>query len=184
VRLIKMIFCCGARDREHMIERLQLEDAQYHNVRDPCARPLQDVAEDSALLPNRRAGDTASMRKMSPQLAQEAHFKSMKKPSFTTVNRSGSQSACAPGAEEEVCLICLEEFTDANPKVFYECSHGVNPYHLLNATVPSLADILSAWYRCFPSSGEVDQMPETRRIHGMLLKWCIHICRVSPGLHA
>ena len=111
-------------DLEHMMERLQhTQHSGYHHVRDPCSRPLQDVAEDSALLPNRR--DTA-MRKVSPQVAQEAQFKTMKKPSFTTIQRSGAHSSSVPASvDDEVCLICLEDFTDSNPKVFYECGHGV-----------------------------------------------------------
>ena len=111
-------------DREHMMERLQhTQHSGYHHVRDPCSRPLQDVAEDSALLPNRR--DTA-MRKVSPQVAQEAQFKTKKKPSFTTIQRPGAHSSSVPASvDDEVCLICLEDFTDSNPKVFYECGHGV-----------------------------------------------------------
>lgn len=100
------------------MERLQHDNSAYHHVRDPCSRPLQDVAEESALLPNRH------MRKMSPQVAQEAHFKTMKKPSFTTHPRSGAHSSVPASVDDEVCLICLEDFTESNPKVFYECGHG------------------------------------------------------------
>lgn len=108
------------------MERLQHTQHSGYHVRDPCSRPLQDVAEDSALLPSRR--DTA-MRKVSPQVAQEAQFKTMKKPSFTTINRSGTHSSSVPASvDDEVCLICLEDFSDSNPKVFYECGHGALSY--------------------------------------------------------
>lgn len=127
-RCILNLICCGngregeQHDRDHMMERLQHDNSGYHHVRDPCSRPLQDVAEQSALLPNRR------VTKISPQVAQEAQFKTMKKPSFTTLHRSGTHGSVAASVDDEVCLICLEDFSESNPKVFYECSHGVFPY--------------------------------------------------------
>jgi hypothetical protein len=111
------------------MERLQHDNSSYHHVRDPFSRPLQDVAEESSLLPNRQ------MRKISPQDAQEAQFKTMKKPSFTTLPRSGTHASVPASVEDEVCLICLEEFTDSNPKSFFQCGHGVLPSPFFNFDV-------------------------------------------------
>lgn len=119
--------CCGA-----FIDASDAVAGPDDPAQDPCSRPLQEVAEDSALLSNSRQESAGSLRKscctssttrMSPQ---EHLFSVMKKPSFSAGTQNG------PSLDEETCMICLEEFSDSNPKMFYECGHGV-PLKVLSA---------------------------------------------------
>lgn len=111
--------CCGG-----FIDARNEVEGRDDPVQDPCSRPLQEVAEDSALLSNCRQESAGSLRKPScasstPQMSpQELLFSVMKKPSFSTGAQHG------PSLDEETCMICLEEFSESNPKMFYECGHG------------------------------------------------------------
>lgn len=113
------LFCCGA----FMDERDEAEGPD-DAVQDPCSRPLQEVAEHSALLSNRRQESAGSLRKpccapSTTQMSPQEHlFSMMKKPSFSTGNQHG------PSMDEETCMICLEDFNESNPKMYYECGHG------------------------------------------------------------
>jgi Ring finger domain len=84
------------------------------------SRPLQDVGEHAVLLDDDEGAGPGPSHKMTPQ---EKQFAAMRKPSFTTK----PMHCQAPWAEDEVCLICLEEFTDTNPKNHLTCGHG---FHL------------------------------------------------------
>lgn len=127
------LICCGA-----FIDARDEVEGRDDPVQDPCSRPLQEVAEDSALLSNCRQESAGSLRKpcctsSTTQMSPQEHlFSVMKKPSFS----AGAQHG--PSLDEETCMICLEEFCESNPKMFYECGHGVLP------TCVSMPRILSA----------------------------------------
>lgn len=114
-------FCCGwdgssSTRREQFYESGAEAPVRSRPVR---SRPLQDVAEGSSLLEARSSEDCRRLTaRMSPQ---ERQFKAMKKPSFTTKPFKGKS------IDDESCLICLEEFTDDNPRILLACSHG---FHL------------------------------------------------------
>lgn len=113
------LLCCGA----FMDERDEA-DGPDDPIQDPCSRPLQEVAENSALLSHRRQESAGSLRKpccapSTTQMSPQEHlFSIMKKPSFSTGIQNG------PSVDEETCMICLEDFNESNPKMYYECGHG------------------------------------------------------------
>jgi hypothetical protein len=112
------LFCCGL-GTEHERDHIPLDGTSYSQSHDVCSRPLQDVSDDVCLLQPRRPGEgSSSMCRLSPQ---EKQFKSMRRPSFTAIPRQGVSF------DEETCLICLEEFSETNPKVHLSCAHG---FHL------------------------------------------------------
>lgn len=87
-----------------------------------CMRPLHDSPDRQALLQKgtsrsdrRTAGASSSSEKMTER------FKHMRVPSFTMKVPSGK------GSEEDSCVICLEEYSDSNPKSFLSCGHA---FHL------------------------------------------------------
>ena len=116
------LFCCGWGEEvgagEH--EHVPSDNASSGGARRASqlrSRPLQEVGENSALL-HSSSGDCCHTSKMSPQ---EKQFKSMQKPSFTT------KESQLKSVDDESCLICLEDFTDDNPKTHLACGHG---FHL------------------------------------------------------
>lgn len=120
IQFVLKIFCCGWMDcptrREHMVF---VEGSERRARRHVRARPLQDVAEGNSLLdvhPNDEFHCYGSHMS-----AQEQQFKAMKIPSFTTKPFTGKSM------DEDGCLICLEDFTDDNPRILLACGHG---FHL------------------------------------------------------
>jgi hypothetical protein len=116
------LFCrCRLSDSEREHAHVPREDTQFpsNRARRPVrSRPLQDVAESSSLLQSDTGGDFCHLNRLSPQ---ERQFKAMKKPSFSTAVFKGKS------VDEESCLICLEEFTEENPRIHLACGHG---FHL------------------------------------------------------
>jgi hypothetical protein len=120
IRFVFNLFCCGWMDthtrREHMLFVDGPERRERRHIR---SRPLQDVAEGNSLLDSHPSDDCH--RYGSHMSAQERQFKAMKIPSFTTKPCSGKSM------DEDGCLICLEDFTDDNPRILLACAHG---FHL------------------------------------------------------
>eukprot|EP01025_Chloroclados_australasicus_P009273 TRINITY_DN13572_c0_g1_i4.p1 TRINITY_DN13572_c0_g1~~TRINITY_DN13572_c0_g1_i4.p1 ORF type:complete len:234 (-),score=4.09 TRINITY_DN13572_c0_g1_i4:175-876(-) len=81
-----------------------------------------ESAEGCVLLAPSGAGPSKH-KAMSPQ---ELLFSKMRVPSFTTIAQKHKRSVSSL-ADEDNCAICLEEFSDGNPKTHLQCGHG---FHL------------------------------------------------------
>lgn len=106
---------CGWRDSEE--EHVQLP-GEASLMRPASSRPLQDVAETRSLLSSDPSTAACHMNYMSPQ---DRQFMAMKKPSFTTGGHKRKSS------DDDSCLICLDDFTEDNPRINLGCGHG---FHL------------------------------------------------------
>jgi Ring finger domain len=123
IRFVLGLLCCDwiREDMRYEHEHVPSDSGGFttgrRHIRGQQQRPLQDVAESSSLL----QGSSPSCCKPSKMSPQEKQFRAMKKPSFSTAVFTGKSM------DEDSCLICLEEFTDDNPRIHLKCGHG---YHL------------------------------------------------------